>query len=136
MQSAAAYKVEQEGFSLVVAVVGHGDAIVMVGAAKFGEPCVAQPPCGHLNALAGVGSFGARVEMFHVEGHAAFPAESAHESLVAVALFAAQLEVAMGCRLHPAFLKHQQEQGHGVGSAAKGNEHGVMNNCLMKDCAR
>jgi hypothetical protein len=64
--------------------------------------------------------------MGDVEGDAVFLAETAHELFVAVGLVAAQVEVAMGGFYGIAEGEEHAQQGHGIGSAAQCDEHGIV----------
>ncbi len=122
-KSRAAHKVEQKGFGIVLHMVRHGYGGVAFFITKPGEPFVAQTACGHFYAFARCGSFTGGVEVRHMELHAAGFAELSHETFVAHALFAAQMEVAVGGGGLLSVFQKVKQQRHGVGTAAEGYKH-------------
>ena len=109
---------EQQGLGLVAPMVGgaYGHSAFLLP--QLFEPGVAQTACGHFQALAVAARLGGGVEVTHAQGDVQPTAKVAHELLVAVALAAAQMEVAVGGHDVVFGFAHLQQQAHAVGAAA------------------
>ena len=121
-QPRAAQQVDEEGLNRVVGVVCHGDGRIVVLAAQFVEPGVAQTAGGHLHRFARTLHLGGRVEAAVVAGHAVAGGLVGHEHLVFVALGAAQLEVAVGDPHLVAAADEEREHDHRVDAARDGEQ--------------
>ena len=122
MNACAAQKVEQEGFDVVVAVVRHGNIVEFALAPQRVEPFVAQPPRRHFYAFVSLGCRRPRIEAHRVQAHAALLAEFSHEALIALALLAAQLEIAVRRLNLVTRAQHTKQQRNGVSAAAQSHK--------------
>ncbi|CCZ76286.1 unknown [Alistipes finegoldii CAG:68] len=125
-QARAAQQVDEERLDRVVGMVGDRHHRVAVFAAQGVEPCVAQPPGGHLHRLARALHFGRRFEAFVVELDAVFPCLFLHQHLILVALRAPQLEIAVRHADPVAAAREERQHDHRVHAARNGQQNAVV----------
>ena len=117
MNARAAHQVEQERLGVVVFVVSHADDLKIALGDEARKPRIAQSACRHLNAFAVGFGLGLRVEVTDVQRNGQPACQFFTESLVAVALVAAQVKVAVGRLYAVAQFVQDQQQCHRVGPA-------------------
>ena len=95
-QTGTSQKVDEKSLDGIIGMVGDGDDIVTLRAAKLLEPRITQPPSGHFHRFARALHLTGRVETSVVTRHAQFGSLLSNQHFVFVALGPAQLEIAMG----------------------------------------
>ena len=99
-------------------MVRHGDKVEFALAPQRVEPFVAQPTRRHFYAFVSLGCCRPRIEAHRVQAHAALFAKFSHEPLIALALLAAQLEIAVRRLNLVTLAQHTEQQRHGICAAA------------------
>ena len=119
MNASSTNKVEKECFDIIVAMMSHTERSSIKGAHLLTEPFITQRTSGHFDAHTMSVGVTARTEMAHTNRDSVLSAQTAAESLIAIALHTTQLKIAME-RMNAIaqFLKRQQ-QTNAVGSTTK-----------------
>ncbi len=95
-QTGTSQKVDEKSLDGIIGMVGDGDDIVTLRAAKLLEPRITQPPSGHFHRFARALHLTGRVETSVVTRHAQFGSLLSNQHFVFVAFGPPQLEIAMG----------------------------------------
>ena len=122
VNAAAAHEVEQEGFVGVVLMVGYGNGGSTALLAQGFKPSIAQVARCHFNAYAAAARLLLCVKTNAVQAHLLLLAEANHKLLIALALFTAQLEIAMRGLHLVTRLAEQQQKRYAVGTATQAHQ--------------
>lgn len=122
-QTRAPKQVDEEGFGRVVAVVGGEDGRVALLAAEGGEPVVAKGARSLLDTLAVGARMGKGVEPDEVKRYGIATGKGADETLVAMAVAGAEVEIAMRNGKGEGRGVHKVGKYHGVDASTNGKQH-------------
>ena len=116
--AAAAHKVKEKSFYIVVAVMSHHHSIETMLAHQLAEPCVAQFAASHFGGNTMLAFVGRYIEVRYNALHAKVAAKSRDKVLIAHRFLAAEVEIAVSHRAAVSKLQHHTQQHHRVGTTA------------------
>ena len=117
-EAGAAKEVQDEGFSVVIGVVRHGNGVEAMLDGNAREPTVAQFACSHLDADAMLCGVGRCVEIGTEKLNSLILSPLLHELRIRVALGSAEMEVAVRHGVLPACTAEHVSHAHGVYASA------------------
>ena len=132
-QTCSTKQVEQQRLGLIFAVVCNGNAIP-----RFAKPFIAKVASRHFDADAALLCNCLSPEMPHRQRNILLTAKFLDKGLVAVGLFAPQMEIAVQGMNSVAQLPHDEQEGCGVCTAADGNMYesvGLEPNLVLDVCS-